>query len=68
MSSAPDDVLHLLRKRGRDPDRSALASLSFLPGIRLIASSSFVETAPVGPPQPLYLNAAATLRDAEQNV
>ena len=27
MSSAPDDVLDLLRKRGRDPDRSALDSL-----------------------------------------
>ena len=27
MSSAPDDVLHLLRRRGRDPDPSALDSL-----------------------------------------
>src|SRR3990170_1378530 len=27
MSSAPDDVLHLLRQRGRNPDRSALDSL-----------------------------------------
>ena len=27
MSSAPDDVLQLLRRRGRDPDPSALDSL-----------------------------------------
>ena len=27
MSSAPDDVLHLLRQRGRNPDPSALDSL-----------------------------------------
>src|SRR5215831_5237593 len=27
MSSAPDDVLHLLRQRGRDPDPAALDSL-----------------------------------------
>ena len=27
MSSAPDDVLHLLRQRGRSPDPSALDSL-----------------------------------------
>jgi Xaa-Pro aminopeptidase len=27
MSSAPDDVLHLLRQRGRSPDPSALDAL-----------------------------------------
>ena len=27
MSSAPDDVLHLLRQRGRNPDPSALDAL-----------------------------------------
>src|SRR5712671_3070868 len=41
--------------------RSALAELARLPGTRLVAQSAFLETAPVGPPQPAYLNAAATL-------
>lgn len=38
---------------------AALAALSRLPGTRLRARSSFLETDPVGPPQPRFLNAAA---------
>lgn len=42
---------------------AALAWLAALPETQLVASSSFLETDPVGgPPQGLFLNAAATLR------
>jgi len=40
----------------------ALAALALLPGTRLVARSTFVETSPVGPPQPDFLNAAAIVR------
>ena len=40
---------------------SALSDLSRLPNTRLVSHSGFLETAPVGPPQPGYLNAAATI-------
>ncbi|MEX2219872.1 MAG: 2-amino-4-hydroxy-6-hydroxymethyldihydropteridine diphosphokinase [Phycisphaerales bacterium] len=39
--------------------RRALVGIAVLPGTRLVAASGFLETAPVGPPQPAYLNAAA---------
>ncbi|MCC6738622.1 MAG: 2-amino-4-hydroxy-6-hydroxymethyldihydropteridine diphosphokinase [Planctomycetia bacterium] len=39
--------------------RAALAAMARLPGTRLRSHSSFVETDPVGPPQPRFLNAAA---------
>lgn len=38
---------------------SALAAIARLPGTRVAARSAFVETDPVGPPQPRFLNAAA---------
>ncbi len=42
--------------------RAALLRLATLPRTRLVAASSFHETAPVGPiPQPNFLNAAAIL-------
>jgi 2-amino-4-hydroxy-6-hydroxymethyldihydropteridine diphosphokinase len=41
--------------------RRALDALSRLPHTRLLAASPFVDTAPVGPPQPRFLNAAALL-------
>jgi len=40
---------------------AALQQLSECPGITLISSSSLYQTAPVGPPQPDYLNACALL-------
>ncbi|NJL49840.1 MAG: 2-amino-4-hydroxy-6-hydroxymethyldihydropteridine diphosphokinase [Leptolyngbyaceae cyanobacterium SM2_5_2] len=40
---------------------SALRQLSECSGITLITSSSLYQTAPVGPPQPDYLNACAVL-------
>lgn len=42
--------------------RFALKALAALPRTRLLRRSSFRRTAPVGPPQPEYLNAAAWLR------
>ncbi len=42
--------------------RRALVWLSATPGVTVDAVSSFHETAPVGPPQPAYLNAVARLR------
>jgi 2-amino-4-hydroxy-6-hydroxymethyldihydropteridine diphosphokinase len=39
----------------------ALEALDAVPGVRVVAVSSNWETAPVGPPQPAYLNAAAAL-------
>ncbi len=39
----------------------ALEALRATPGVRVIAVSRTWETAPVGPPQPAYLNAAAAL-------
>lgn len=41
---------------------SALAALRGARGVTVIAVSPYVETEPVGPPQPRYLNAAAELR------
>lgn len=41
--------------------RLALTMLDESPGVSVRAVSSFIETAPVGPPQPDYLNAAAVL-------
>jgi 2-amino-4-hydroxy-6-hydroxymethyldihydropteridine diphosphokinase len=40
---------------------SALGQLAASPGITLTAQSSFYQTAPVGPPQPDYLNACALI-------
>jgi 2-amino-4-hydroxy-6-hydroxymethyldihydropteridine diphosphokinase len=39
----------------------ALGALQATPGVRIVVVSRFWETAPVGPPQPAYLNAAAVL-------
>jgi len=39
----------------------ALAALRATPAVRVVAVSRLWETAPVGPPQPAYLNAAAAL-------
>jgi 2-amino-4-hydroxy-6-hydroxymethyldihydropteridine diphosphokinase len=39
----------------------ALEALRATPGVRVVAVSRTWETAPVGPPQPAYLNAAAAL-------
>ncbi len=36
----------------------ARARIAALPGVRVVAASHLYETAPVGPPQPDYLNAA----------
>jgi len=41
--------------------RRALARLVATPGVELVAVSRLFETAPVGPPQPAYLNAVAEL-------
>ena len=41
---------------------AALTALRTLPGTALLRCSTIVETAPVGPPQGPYLNAAALLR------
>ena len=41
--------------------RRALALLNNAPNIRVRHVSAFVETEPVGPPQPKYLNAAAEI-------
>ncbi|HZQ01735.1 MAG TPA: aminopeptidase P family protein [Reyranella sp.] len=54
MSSAPDDVLALLRQRGRDPDPQALASL-----MRGVAS------APEGLAGPEWIELVAPQADAE---
>jgi 2-amino-4-hydroxy-6-hydroxymethyldihydropteridine diphosphokinase len=40
---------------------SAIAALRATPRVRVVAVSRVWETAPVGPPQPAYLNAAAAL-------
>jgi len=40
---------------------SALACLDGVPGLRLLARSGWYRTAPVGPPQPDYLNGCALL-------
>jgi 2-amino-4-hydroxy-6-hydroxymethyldihydropteridine diphosphokinase len=40
---------------------SAIAALRAMPRVRVVAVSRVWETAPVGPPQPAYLNAAAAL-------
>lgn len=42
--------------------RFALKALDRLPGTRVLRRSTFHRTAPVGPPQPAYLNAAALIR------
>jgi len=39
----------------------ALEQLRATPGVRVVTASRHWETAPVGPPQPAYLNAAAAL-------
>jgi 2-amino-4-hydroxy-6-hydroxymethyldihydropteridine diphosphokinase len=44
--------------------RHALERLAATPGIALVAVSRLFETAPVGPPQPAYLNAAVELETA----
>jgi 2-amino-4-hydroxy-6-hydroxymethyldihydropteridine diphosphokinase len=41
--------------------QSALTTLDTRPGIRVLQRSRFYHTAPVGPPQPDYLNACAIL-------
>ncbi|MGB3207749.1 MAG: 2-amino-4-hydroxy-6-hydroxymethyldihydropteridine diphosphokinase [Crinalium sp.] len=41
--------------------KSALTTIANTPGINLISQSSFYQTAPIGPPQPDYLNACAIL-------
>jgi 2-amino-4-hydroxy-6-hydroxymethyldihydropteridine diphosphokinase len=42
--------------------RRALRWLDALPGVSVQAASPFLRTAPVGPPQPDYLNAVARLQ------
>lgn len=39
----------------------ALKILSTIPGIRVVTCSPLYETEPIGPPQPMYLNAVAEL-------
>lgn len=48
---------------GNSPDilRQALQVLQTTAGIKLLKCSSLYQTAPVGPPQPDYINACATL-------
>jgi 2-amino-4-hydroxy-6-hydroxymethyldihydropteridine diphosphokinase len=41
--------------------RAAVAAIERVPGVQVIARSSVYETAPVGPPQPAYLNAAIAI-------
>ncbi|WP_206602962.1 2-amino-4-hydroxy-6-hydroxymethyldihydropteridine diphosphokinase [Leptolyngbya ohadii] len=41
--------------------KDALSKLDFIPGIRVEARSHLYQTAPIGPPQPDYLNACAIL-------
>ena len=42
--------------------KSSLKILDQTPGISLLAQSSFYRTAPIGPPQPDYLNGCALLK------
>lgn len=42
----------------------ALRMLDEVPGIRLLRASALIETDPVGPPQPRYLNGAAAVETA----
>ena len=44
--------------------RAAVDLLAATPGVSVIARSDLYETAPVGPPQPRYLNAAVRLKSA----
>lgn len=44
--------------------KDALSKLDFIPGIRVAARSHLYQTAPIGPPQPDYLNACAILETA----
>ena len=44
--------------------RSALAALDATPGLRVVGASGVVETDPVGPEQPDYLNAVLLVRTA----
>ncbi len=41
--------------------KDALSKLDFIPGIHVAARSHLYQTAPIGPPQPDYLNACAIL-------
>ena len=41
--------------------RGAIARLSARPGIRIVQCSALIETDPVGPPQPKYLNGAVAV-------
>lgn len=41
--------------------RSAIAMLAGRPGVRLVAQSALYDTAPIGPPQPRYRNAAVRI-------
>ncbi|MEK0187800.1 MAG: 2-amino-4-hydroxy-6-hydroxymethyldihydropteridine diphosphokinase, partial [Oscillatoriales cyanobacterium] len=41
--------------------KSAIATLNNTPGIEVKSHSSWYQTAPVGPPQPDYINACAIL-------
>jgi len=38
--------------------RTAVARVAALDGVTLVATSTFKETAPVGPPQPMFMNGA----------
>ena len=41
--------------------RAAIAHLDAHPAIRVVRSSALIETAPVGPPQPNYINGAVAI-------
>ncbi|MBU3729703.1 MAG: 2-amino-4-hydroxy-6-hydroxymethyldihydropteridine diphosphokinase [Phycisphaerales bacterium] len=41
--------------------RTAIARLDAHPGIRVLRCSGLIETAPVGPPQPSYINGAVAI-------
>jgi 2-amino-4-hydroxy-6-hydroxymethyldihydropteridine diphosphokinase len=41
--------------------RAAVDAIDRTPGVRVVARSSVYETAPIGPPQPAYLNAAIAI-------
>ena len=49
-----------------DTVKNALKGIANIPGIELIATSSWYQTVPIGPPQPDYVNGCAVLQ-VQQN-